>query len=335
MRDRFFEDDDFAGGVESDDRVVIFYSGHGATREQRGRKPESGYFCPYDAESAKDRFDWTSMFQMDWFVQLVAQGIKARQLLFMFDCCFSGIAAKSPEYESQREHKCKTDMIHAAKNKRSVQIFTSASKDEEVLASSGVNPPISAFVEGVDVTIKNLNPLDFPEGFASAHKLSKGITTKVRKTSILLHHTQNPIYYFSELDEAGEFVLKQFTEAEISNAREHKRTKFEPIELLISQHDLSHVFSKTNLVKLNRAVEDSHGLNYTYQQLHQLIHKLICQQDWIAEAIEHINFNGTGFSKQDMLDYLGNSLVGLGLSSGVFKPEFIRPLSEDSGDGAI
>jgi len=283
-----------------------------------------GYFAPYDADFIDGETDWTSVFQLDEFIPFVTNRITARQLLFLFDCCFSGLIIQPPEYESQREFKCATDMINAAKNNRSVQIYTAASKDEEILASSGISPPISVFTESIERIIKNVNPLNYPEGFLSAHKLSKDVTMLVRETSILLRVPQNPVYYFSTLDDRGEFVFKQFTEDEINSAKDTRKIKFEPLEEFIGKSDLSEVFNEQNLVGLKRVVEQNHGLDYTFQQLQSTIHDLVRQHGSIVNAVNALNLDGTSFSIEQIFNYVANSLVGLGLATDVFKPQFVH-----------
>ncbi len=76
-------------GFEENNRLLIFYSGHGFTRERRGRK--IGYIVPADAPSprngniniAKDSIDMEQV--LTW-----AKRIEAKHALFVFDSCFSG-----------------------------------------------------------------------------------------------------------------------------------------------------------------------------------------------------------------------------------------------------
>lgn len=326
-------DNELTKHVKDNDRVLIFYSGHGITRPPHGREPIRGYLTTYDADYVKNEINWTSILQMDEFVSFVTKNLKAKQMLFMLDCCFSGVVCQPPEYESQRENRCEQDMISAAKNKRSVQIYTAAARDETILASSGTSPPISVFTDSIERIIKNENPLNYPEKFISAHKLSKKVTMLVRETSIFLRVPQNPVYYFSNLDDQGEFVFRQFTDKEIESASKAQSIKFEPIEVLIDKSELVKIFADENLPNLKRYVESIHGFDYTFKQLQNTIYDFVRQHGEIKNGVEQIQ-NGSDFSKDEIFNYISDNLIGIGLAKEIFKPRFVRP-KEIRGDDQI
>jgi len=320
---RSFFENDFYKKVKADDRVLIFYSGHGTTRQPHGRESERGYIATYDADFIGDEIDWTSMLQLDEFVPLVAKNLSSRQLLFMFDCCFSGIISQPPEYESQRENRCETDMIKAAKEKRSVQIYAGASRDEEILASSGVVPPLSVLVDSIERIIKNEKPTNYPEKFISAHKLSKNVTMLVRETSIYLKRPQNPVYYFSNLDDRGEFVFKQFTDDEIKNAVDAVKIKFEPIEELLRNTEVVNAFKEELLPSYRRYVEHFHGFDYSLMQLRNTMHDFVRQNGEIKTFVDELVLPN-GIQKDGVFNYIAENIISLGLVKGVFKPKFVQ-----------
>ncbi len=83
--------DDFIDnhGYDKDNRLLIYYSGHGHTIERDGRK--FGYLVPVDAPSPIDN-------EKDFFRRAIkmerilswAKQIESKHALFLFDSCFSG-----------------------------------------------------------------------------------------------------------------------------------------------------------------------------------------------------------------------------------------------------
>jgi len=64
------------------DRVVVFFSGHGHTQDNLG------YIVPADAEKAEEVWSLISMTKIgDW-----CRTVKAKHLFFIMDCCYSGAA---------------------------------------------------------------------------------------------------------------------------------------------------------------------------------------------------------------------------------------------------
>jgi peptidoglycan/xylan/chitin deacetylase (PgdA/CDA1 family)/uncharacterized caspase-like protein len=75
-----------AKAVRRDDRVVVFYAGHGGTRKLASGR-DVGYLIPVDAPLADYAADAISMPQL----QEVAEAITAKHVLFMIDACYSGL----------------------------------------------------------------------------------------------------------------------------------------------------------------------------------------------------------------------------------------------------
>ena len=88
--------DDFIDnhGYDKDNRLLIYYSGHGHTIERNGRK--FGYLVPVDAPSPIDN-------EKDFFRRAIkmerilswAKQIESKHALFLFDSCFSGSVLES------------------------------------------------------------------------------------------------------------------------------------------------------------------------------------------------------------------------------------------------
>ncbi|MFO1250595.1 MAG: tetratricopeptide repeat protein [Inhella sp.] len=76
------------GGLQKDDRVLVFFAGHGATRKLSSGR-ELGYIVPVDAANTPERLatDAISMSEL----QNIAESLPAKHLLFVMDSCYSGL----------------------------------------------------------------------------------------------------------------------------------------------------------------------------------------------------------------------------------------------------
>ncbi|MDR1727865.1 MAG: polysaccharide deacetylase family protein [Acidobacteriota bacterium] len=74
------------GGVKPDDRIFVFFAGHGATRQlSSGRK--LGYIVPVDSNPADFSVDAIPMTEL----QNIAESLPAKHVLFVMDACYSGL----------------------------------------------------------------------------------------------------------------------------------------------------------------------------------------------------------------------------------------------------
>ena len=72
--------------VKRDDRVLVFFAGHGATRKLASGR-DVGYVMPVDAPLSDFASDAIAMPQL----QEVAEAIAAKHVLFIVDACYSGL----------------------------------------------------------------------------------------------------------------------------------------------------------------------------------------------------------------------------------------------------
>jgi len=73
--------------VQREDRVLVFYAGHGATRKLASGR-ELGYIIPVDADLTNYEGSAISMTNF----QDISEAIPAKHLLFIMDSCYSGLA---------------------------------------------------------------------------------------------------------------------------------------------------------------------------------------------------------------------------------------------------
>ncbi|NHZ65030.1 polysaccharide deacetylase family protein [Massilia genomosp. 1] len=74
------------GGVQKNDRIFVFFAGHGATRQLSSGR-DLGYIVPYDSDPAQFATDAIPMSE----IQNIAESLTAKHALFVMDACYSGL----------------------------------------------------------------------------------------------------------------------------------------------------------------------------------------------------------------------------------------------------
>jgi uncharacterized caspase-like protein len=83
------DDDGLPAKVEENDRLIIFFSGHGTTLQSKKLKSSIGYLIPYDGNINQRN----SLIEFEDFVKNCTRFVSAKHILFLMDCCFSGMTA--------------------------------------------------------------------------------------------------------------------------------------------------------------------------------------------------------------------------------------------------
>ncbi|MFN0301520.1 MAG: polysaccharide deacetylase family protein, partial [Burkholderiales bacterium] len=74
------------GGLKKNDRVVVFFAGHGATRKLSSGR-DLGYLIPADSDPNQIATDAIPMTE----IQNIAESLPAKHVLFIMDACYSGL----------------------------------------------------------------------------------------------------------------------------------------------------------------------------------------------------------------------------------------------------
>lgn len=74
------------GGLQPNDRVFMFFAGHGATRKLSSGR-DLGYIIPFDADPDNLATDAIPMTE----IQNIAESLPAKHALFVMDACYSGL----------------------------------------------------------------------------------------------------------------------------------------------------------------------------------------------------------------------------------------------------
>ncbi len=109
--------------VKKDDRVFVFFAGHGATRRLPSGK-ELGYIVPVDAEAEASQAKSISMTQLQEFCEL----IPAKHLYFVVDSCYSGLALTRSGGASSKS----ANYLEEITKRMARQILTAGGADQQV-----------------------------------------------------------------------------------------------------------------------------------------------------------------------------------------------------------
>lgn len=174
--------------VEVDDRIILFYAGHGYTFE--GQRGDIGVLVPHDG----DIKDFSSLIRWDDLTR-GSDLIRAKHILFIMDACYSGLAiTRSLSTGSTRFLK---DMLRRS----SRQVITAGKANEVVADSNGPIPGHSIFtghlLQGLEGNAANL------DGIITANNLMAYVYDKVSKDQ---YSQQTPHYGFILGD--GDFIFK-------------------------------------------------------------------------------------------------------------------------------
>jgi len=175
-------------GVSVDDRVIVFFAGHGTT--QTGSRGEVGFLVPYDGDSN----DLSSLIRWDELMRN-SELIEAKHVLFIMDACYGGLAlTRTLPSGSMRFLK---DMLQ----RKSRQVLTAGKADETVSDSGGPIPEHSIFTGHFLEGLQGKAASD--EGVITANGIMAYVYDHVSKDP---NSYQTPHYGFFDGD--GDFIFK-------------------------------------------------------------------------------------------------------------------------------
>jgi uncharacterized caspase-like protein len=179
--------------VQRDDRVFVFFAGHGTTRKLPSGR-DLGYIIPYDAD--EENFQGQSISMTNF--QDISEAIPAKHVLFVMDSCYSGLALTRGQAVS--------NYIREVSHRTARQMLTAGGANEEV-ADNGPNGH-SVFTWTVLQGLEGRADLN-GDGYVSAAELAAFVGPGV---STLSHQT--PAFGNLPGSEGGEFIFELNTENE-------------------------------------------------------------------------------------------------------------------------
>jgi len=175
------------GRIGTDDRLLVFFAGHGHT--VTGRRGEVGFLVPVDGEPN----DLNTLIRWDELTRN-ADLIPAKHVFFIMDACYGGLALlRSPAFGSMR---FLGDMLR--RNAR--QVLTAGKADETVADGNGVRPGHSIFTAHLLDALEGRAATE--EGVITASGVMAYVYDRVGRDQ---YSHQTPHYGF--IDGDGDFVF--------------------------------------------------------------------------------------------------------------------------------
>ncbi|MBW2618509.1 MAG: caspase family protein, partial [Deltaproteobacteria bacterium] len=176
------------GGAAINDRVFVFFAGHGLTSPSRSGG-EVGFLVPYDG----DQKNYASLIRWDELTRS-SDLIEAKHILFLMDACYGGLAI-TRTLKPGAMRFLKDMLLRSAR-----QVLTAGKADEPVADYGGPRPGHSVFtghlLEGLSGEAAD------PEGVITANGLMAYVHLKVSRDP---NSKQTPHYGY--LDGDGDFIF--------------------------------------------------------------------------------------------------------------------------------
>ena len=141
--------DDLPSKVGNDDRVLVFFAGHATALCNKGNNSRTGFIMPHDGYGNKI----STLIDFKELVPTAANQLAAKHILFIFDCCFSGIAAhlKFRSGHSKITSYSVQEYLQTCISRKAVQIITAGDPEQLVLdgSTSGHSPFTNAIINGI------------------------------------------------------------------------------------------------------------------------------------------------------------------------------------------
>ncbi|MBS1197298.1 MAG: polysaccharide deacetylase family protein [Proteobacteria bacterium] len=193
-----FHDKIVHGAVKKNDRVFVFYAGHGATRKLSSGR-DLGYIVPVDSDPERFATDAIPMTEL----QNIAESIAAKHVLFIMDACYSGLGLT--------RGKGSTTFLRDNAKRIGRQMLTAGGADQ-LVADSGPNGH-SIFSWTLLQALSGKADLN-GDGLVTGTELAAYVAPAVAAVS-----HQTPAFGSLPGSEGGEFVLELANETEFLGAQ--------------------------------------------------------------------------------------------------------------------
>ena len=192
-------DDDLRNRLQPEDSLIIFFAGHGTTRNDKiGDVTRSvGFIVPVDAHRDADN-RWSDYLNVEELLRTIST-LPAGHILVILDSCHSGMALGSKFSTARDDTRFQQDMLRKVSRK----VISSAQGDQQA-ADQGPLPDHSLFT---GLMIQGLTT-----GQADAY--GKGLVTSSQLGAYAQHEVgiaegskQTPLFGSFDLDEGGELII--------------------------------------------------------------------------------------------------------------------------------
>lgn len=227
--------------ISEDARLLVYYAGHGLTRNPQNGKDKVGYLAPYDAEIGR----WSTFIEMD-LLERQAGFMPARHVLYLLDACFAGFALT-------RSPMMRIDPIQDMLNRPSRLVITASNSDQLTTDRLG-QEVYSSFTYFL---LDGLRGAAMRDGILRAGHLGIYLQDQVRKQSL---GRQTPQIGRMLGDEGGDFVFRIETHAQLDVWLQQALTSASPQERLKAAYELWETIEKnedSELVQMSIRVLES------------------------------------------------------------------------------
>lgn len=179
---------DFKEKMGRDDRLFVFFAGHGITVDLP-RGGEEGYLIPVDGDPRRPEVTAIAMDE----IRKMGRRVGARHIFFAIDSCFSGFAIS----RDIRPEAVSDQRIAAALEEPVVQVLTAGRKGQKAVEEEGHGVFTRRLLDG----LRGLADRE-GRGFVTATELAAWLGPRVIRDSGGRQHPQ-----YSALDGEGDFVF--------------------------------------------------------------------------------------------------------------------------------
>ena len=205
--------------VGKNDRVIIYFSGHGQSLDLESGG-QMGFLIPVDGSTKNNRLYSSSLAMSD--IKAISNFIPAKHILYLVDACYSGLLASTQKGLSTND-KLYLRQITLARGR---QIITAGGKGEVSYERPewGHGAFTYKLLEGLETGLADLND----DGIITSSELGNYLKSKVPRIS---NFKQTPRFKYLTDDE-GEFVflIKRRDYKSIADSEIEKRVNISPKE---------------------------------------------------------------------------------------------------------
>ena len=193
-------DDDLRNRLKPEDDLVIFFAGHGTTRNDKvGDETQSvGFLVPFEAHAPAAVEKWSDYLNIEEFLRKVSS-LPSEHILVILDSCHSGMALGSKFTTSRADTRFQKDMLRKVSRK----VITSAQGDQ-LAADSGPLTGHSLFTGLMMQGLMTGKADSFGQGFITSTQL--GAYTQ-HEVGVQEGSKQTPLFGGFDLDAGGELII--------------------------------------------------------------------------------------------------------------------------------
>jgi TPR repeat protein len=193
-------DDDLRAKLRPEDDLVIFFAGHGTTRNDKvGDQTQSvGFLVPYEARAPGQNEHWSDYINIEELLRVVST-LPSQHVLVILDSCHSGMALGARFTSNRADTRFQQDMLRAVSRK----VISSAGGDQ-LAADTG---PVTGHSLFTGILIQGLTSGKadaFGQGFITATQLGAYAQHEV---GVAQGSRQTPLFGAFDLDAGGELII--------------------------------------------------------------------------------------------------------------------------------